>query len=239
MRLHLLGINGPWAASDGATSGYLLEAGGCQIQLDMGAGVLARLTSVFPPEDLDALFLSHWHFDHASDLLTLMYRLDALNRTLPVYAPEDSASVIREIVCKSPRFDLHTLHAGEEVRLKDGVLVTACPARHPVPALGYRICAEERVLGYTGDTNTLPGLSDWYRGCELLLADGLFPSGEWNENKPHLSAALCAALARDAGVRRLVITHLNPSIPPEELLSEARPVFSRTELARAGAVLDL
>ena len=48
-------------------------------------------------------------------------------------------------------------------------------ARHPVPAVGYRVESEGRAFGYTGDTNTLPSLPGFFGGCSLLLADGLFP----------------------------------------------------------------
>ena len=79
MKLHVLGVNGPFPESNGATSGYLLEADDTtQIQLDLGSGVLSRLTALTAPESLTALLLSHWHFDHAADLSVLMYRLEAL-----------------------------------------------------------------------------------------------------------------------------------------------------------------
>ena len=37
MRLHLLGVNGPFPESRGATSGYLLEAGDSLFQFDLGS----------------------------------------------------------------------------------------------------------------------------------------------------------------------------------------------------------
>ena len=68
MRLHLLGINGPFPESRGATSGYLLEAGNSLFQFDLGSGVLSALTALAAPESLTALLLTHWHFDHAADV---------------------------------------------------------------------------------------------------------------------------------------------------------------------------
>lgn len=238
MRLHMLGVSGPWPVSGGATSGYLLEAADRVLQFDFGSGVLSRLTAVFPPEELDALFLSHWHFDHVCDVLPLIYRLEAMKRVLPVYAPEDEGSEIRRIVSRASCFDLHVLAPGAEVSLGE-VRVLAGPARHPVPGLGFRVEAEGRIFGYTGDTNTHPGLKDFYQGCDLLLADGLFPASEWTEQKPHLSAALAAGLAVDAGVKQLVLTHLNPVFSPQILRREAWEVFSAVETAEAGAVLTL
>ena len=238
MRLHLLGISGPFPPPDGATSGYLLEAGSAWLQLDFGAGVLSRLTGICPPEDLDAVLLSHWHFDHTSDLLPLIYRLESLQAVLPVYAPADEDSALRRIVSRASCFDLRTVSPGGSFSVKDAVLRVG-EARHPVPAVGYRIEAEGKSLGFTGDTNTRPSLAAFYRGCSVLLADGLFPAGVWSESRPHLSAELAAVLARDAEAGRLILTHLNPSFEPACLLREARAVFWDTVLAEEGAVISL
>ena len=238
MRLHLLGVNGPFPASAGATSGYLVEAGDALFQLDFGSGVLGRLTALCPPEDLSALLISHWHFDHTADLLPLIYRLQALGKTLPLYAPADGASTLRKIAAESGCFDLTTVRPGDVYTLGD-VTLRVGEARHPVPGVGYVLTHDDKSLGYTGDTNTLPSLAAFYRDVDLLLADGLFPTDAWAENKPHLSAALAAALAREAGAKNLVLTHLNPFIPPETLLREARDVYPGVLLAEAGAVYTL
>ena len=73
MKLHILGVNGPYPESNGATSGYLLEAADTLLQLDFGSGILARLTAKLPPQSLSAILLTHWHYDHTADLLVLSY----------------------------------------------------------------------------------------------------------------------------------------------------------------------
>ena len=238
MKLHILGVSGPFPESGGATSGYLVEAGDTLLQLDLGSGVLARLTAKMPPESLSALFLSHWHFDHTADLTVLLYRLEALGKTLRVYAPVDESSAIRKIVASASCFDLTDVAPGDTVTVGT-CTVRVGEARHPVPAVGYRIGSEGRILGYTGDTNTLPSLADFYRGSSLLLADGLFPAESWTEAKPHLSAALAASLAAEAGAERLVLTHLNPLVSPRLLLREAQALHPCVVLASPGAVLEV
>lgn len=238
MKLHVLGVSGPFPESGGATSGYLLEAGSTLLQLDLGSGVLARLTALMPPESLSAVLLSHWHFDHTSDLTVLLYRLEAMGAVMKVYAPVDESSALRKIVATASCFDLTDVAPGDAFRI-GSCNISVGEARHPVPAVGYRIESEGRVLGYTGDTNTLPSLTDFYRGSSLLLADGLFPSEDWTEQKPHLSAALAARLACDSGAERLVLTHLNPVFSPRLLLREAQAIHHSVSLASPGAVLDI
>lgn len=232
MKLICLGVNGPYPAPGGATSGYLVVHGETRLQMDMGAGVLAALTGFTAPEGLTAVLLSHWHYDHCSDLLPLIYRMESLSDVPPlnVFGPVDETSLVRQALLKSPAFCVHDLHPGDNLTLGE-VQVQAGVARHPVPGLMFRLTAQGRNLCYTGDTNLVEGLTDFAKGCHLLLADGLFPAEAWNESKPHLSAALAAKLARDAGAERLIITHLNPSIDPVGLLAEARRVRQDAALA--------
>lgn len=236
MRLTILGMNGPFPAAGGATSGYLLECAETAFALDMGCGTLPRLTALTAPESLDALILSHWHYDHCADVLPLLYRLESRptgSAPLHLYAPVDEASPVRKAVQACKAVVLHDLRPGDSFTVGD-VRVETFAARHPVPALMLRITHEGRVFCYTGDTNTVEGLTAFAHQADLLLADGLFTEGTWGEGKPHLSASLVAQLAVDASVRQLLITHLNPTIDPETLLREARAIRTDAALAAIG-----
>lgn len=237
MKVTVLGMNGPFPAAGGACSGYLVQAGETLVQLDMGTGTLAALTKLCAPESLTAIVFSHWHFDHCSDVLPLLYRL-SLAAPLDVWGPEDDTSPVRGILAAMPQVKLHTLHAGDRVQIGD-IALEVFTARHPVPALMYRLCADKKTLAYTGDTNTTPDLPALADKADLLLADGLFPESMWAEGKPHLSAKQVAELARDAGAKRVVITHLNPQIDPETLLREARTARLDATLASCGAVYQV
>ena len=234
MRLTILGMNGPFPAPGGATSGYFLTAGESRIALDMGSGVLSRLTALTAPEELTALLLTHWHYDHCADVLPLIYRLEACaKQPLHIYAPVDENSLVRKAVQVCKMIVLHDVRPGDGFTV-GGVQVTAFAARHPVPAVMYRMACDGRTFCYTGDTNTVEGLVDFAREADFLLADGLFTEATWAEGKPHLSAAHVAQLAQDANVRRFVITHLNPAIDPATLLWEARAIRIDAALAASG-----
>lgn len=234
MELTVLGCNGPFPAPKGATSGYYLCAGEKQIQLDLGCGTLSALTALTAPESLDALFLTHWHYDHASDLLPLIYRLEAMGRKLAVYAPVDENSLIRQAALGCAMIELHDVAQGDVIDLGD-MQVQVFAARHPVPAVMLRICHEGKVLCYTGDTNTIDDLTAFADHADLLLTDGLFTNALWAEGKPHLSASLAAQVALDAHASQIIITHLNPIIDPATLLNEARSVRLNAQLAFPGA----
>ncbi|MBR2286899.1 MAG: MBL fold metallo-hydrolase [Clostridia bacterium] len=233
MELHVLGMNGPFPEPGGATSGYLLVSGETRSCLDLGCGTLQRLTALMAPERLTALVFSHWHYDHTSDVLPLLYRLQATGTVLPVWGPADEKSPIRAILEQDPGVEVHTIAPGDTVEIGD-ISLTAFSAAHPVPALMYRMAGEEKVFCYTGDTNRTSGLEAFARDADLLLADGLFTDDTWGAGKPHLSARMCGELATKANAKQLVITHLNPMIDKQTLLNEAREAYRTVRLAACG-----
>ena len=112
--------------------------------------------------------------------------------------------------------------------------VSFCPVRHPVETYAIAVACDGARIVYTGDSNTDSALELFCSGADLLLADAGLSAADHAESSPHLSAALCGKLARDAGVKRLLLTHLNPKYDPAALLDEARACFSAAELAVCG-----
>src|SRR5262245_48977340 len=65
--LTVLGCSGSASGPRAPSSGYLLEADGFLLGLELGHGVLAELAAVRDPFALDALLFSHLHPDHCAD----------------------------------------------------------------------------------------------------------------------------------------------------------------------------
>ena len=232
MYLTILGNNGPFPAPGGACSSYLLESdsGETKLLIDAGTGSLARLMELTRPETLDAVVLSHLHFDHMSDLLPMQYALQfsARERPLPVFLPRRPERVRALLEC--PYYDLfdHEDIAVGEMQLR------FIPAVHPVEGSCVAVEGDGAKFVFTGDTNLDPALELFADGCDLLLADAGLSRADWTEKKPHLSASHCGALARDVRAGALLLTHLNPLYDPQALLEEARGGYPAAELARLG-----
>lgn len=232
MYLTILGNNGPFPAPGGACSSYLLESdsGETKLLIDAGTGSLARLMDIARPETLDAVVLSHLHFDHMSDLLPMQYALQfsARERPLPVFLPRRPERVRALLEC--PYYDLfdHEDIAVGEMRPR------FIPAVHPVEGSCVAVEGDGAKFVFTGDTNLDPALELFADGCDLLLADAGLSRADWTEKKPHLSASHCGALARDVRAGALLLTHLNPLYDPQALLDEARRDYPAAELARLG-----
>lgn len=238
MKLTVLGKYGPYPKTGCACSGYLLEAGDKRVLLDCGSGVFAHLTAHCPVEGLDAVVLTHLHGDHMSDMLVLRYALQFLDTKalwgngLPVFLPATPQNIVEELA-KTPFFALDIV-AGGQSRQLGGLRLGFFPVRHPVECNALRVEAEGRTFVFSGDMNTTPGFVDFARGADLLLIDALFAHADWNENLPHLSARLAAEVAREAGVGRVLLTHMLPGSDEAVRLTEAQAVFPNAQMAQEG-----
>src|SRR5690349_6519013 len=127
------------------------------------------------------------------------------------------------------------LHRGRPVRLADGRVVGPGDLVGP-PRQG-------RTVVYSGDTRPHLALIEAARGADLLIHEATFGGDEAERavETGHSTAAEAARVAVEAGVRRLVLTHISPRYTRDapELLAEARAVFPDTQIARDGMVVDV
>ncbi|MBQ3078822.1 MAG: MBL fold metallo-hydrolase [Clostridia bacterium] len=231
MILTMLGVNGPFPSRQGACSGYLLtsDSGRTRILFDCGSGVLGRLAGECDIRDLNAVVLTHLHYDHMSDMLPLTYMLEFAGiEALKTIAPETPAKQYGML--KDGRFDLYPVRDIQIGEMKLEFL----PVTHPVEAYAVRVKCDGRMFVYTGDTNHTDALPLFADGADLLLADAGLLREDWAPKKPHMTPGMCARLARDARAGQLVLTHLSPLYDPEALLDEALADYPNAVLARPG-----
>ena len=231
MKLRILGNNGPHPAVGAACSSYLLssDSGSTNILIDCGTGALQALSGCISFDKIDAVILSHLHFDHMSDILPMNYLLQASGvEGLKVFCPKTPEKLYE--ILEGGALDLY--------EMKDCVIgemkIEFLPVTHPVETYAVRVHCDGKVFVYTGDTNENAALSLFADGADLLLADCGLLSEDWSVRKPHMSPAICARLARDAHVSQLILTHLNPVYDLEAILDEAVPEFPGATVARAG-----
>ena len=141
-----------------------------------------------------------------------------------------------EVLSAAPAFDVRPYTEKLEIA---GLTVTNMPVRHPVPCRALRLTDGNKTLVFTGDTNECPGLADFARDADALLADSAFLSSEWNEKMPHMSAKMCGELARDARVKHLYLTHLAPRHAPDAVVQDARAAFENADIVYPGMVISL
>ena len=93
-----------------------------------------------------------------------------------------------------------------------------------------------RSFLYTGDTSPCPSLKKEAKEVDVLICDATFDSElEEKGNKfGHFSARQAAQLAKEAGVKKLFLTHISPRYRDnvEKLEKEAKEIFENTTIAK-------
>lgn len=252
MLLTVLGCSGSFPGPESPASGYLVRAGNTAVVLDLGNGTFGALQRHLDPFDLDALILSHLHPDHCADMSALtVYRRyhpsRPATRPLPVYGPSEVADRLaaayavdaaeRAGTDLSDVYDLRLL--GDPVAI-GSVEIRATRVDHPCEAYAVRVTQAGRTLVYSGDTGPCRSLVELATGADVLLAEASWPDRPDNPGGIHLSGRDAGQAAAEAGVGRLLITHVPPWTDAEEMLAEAKVAFTgRTELVRAGAEYEI
>lgn len=252
MLLTVLGCSGSTPGPNSPASGYLLEAEGFRMVVDLGNGTLAALQTLLDPFAVDALLLSHLHPDHCADFsaLTVMRRYhpdapyDARSRRLPVYAPSEAPQrlVGAYAPCEDERTgedltDVHEFHALDGGDFTVGPFdVRAYPLAHPCQAYGFRIAHSGATLAYTGDTGTCPGLDRLAVDATALLSEASWTHAAGRPKDLHLSGREAGEVAARAGVGRLLLTHVPPWTDAEQVRAEASAAYGGdTRLVVQGA----
>lgn len=92
-----------------------------------------------------------------------------------------------------------------------------------------------QVFAFVMDTRPCAGARALAQAADLLVCEATFLEAEADLASAygHLTARQCAELAREAGVRRLVLTHFSQRHPDEQdFANEASPVFAEVHAAR-------
>ena len=247
MRLTVLGSSPSWPNPGEASSGYLVETSRGRLLLDCGNGVLGRLRAV-SDAPVTGIVLSHLDPDHISDLWSVMFGVRygplAWSGVTTLYAPPGGRVVLDEILggFGLRLRDLEQALAVTEYRTTiplpvAGATLTFARTRHSSHSYATRIDDAGVVLVYTGDASLTPGLAEHARDADLLLAEATYALQAPDPTAVHMTAAETAGMARDAGARRLVLTHLAAE-DRDGSLAAARAIHADTELALPGAVFD-
>jgi ribonuclease BN (tRNA processing enzyme) len=207
-----------------------------RILVDIGGGAFLRFGQAQARlSDLSLIAISHLHPDHVSDLPALLWLSDQTRKEpLPVVGPSGNDVVPSLPTFLSRLFDQKsgafqvlggTLGGtGAGVRLdvgvvdvtkvepstvldRQGVTVTALGIPHGnIPALAYRVQASDVSIVFSTDqTGTNPKFIEFARGANVLV---MHLATATSDSGLHASPAVVGRVARDAGVGRLIVSHI-------------------------------
>ncbi len=224
MKLRILGCSGGIGANLRTTS-MLLDH---DILIDAGTGV-ADL-SLDELSAIDHVFLTHSHLDH---IVCIPFMLDSVGykrqQPLTIYATEETLEALMrhifnwqiwpdftQIPSAAEPYMRYKVIKPEETVLLGGRAITALPANHVVPAVGYQLDSGLCSLVFTGDTTTQDEfwkVVNRIGNLGYLVIETAFTNAE--KELAVLSKHLCPDLLAEElnklqGRPAVYITHLKP-----------------------------
>jgi ribonuclease BN (tRNA processing enzyme) len=253
-------VAGPPPRPHRAQFSNLLIVNGTLYVLDAGDGVARRIAKAgFNVRDVGVVFITHHHDDHTAGLGTLMSAAWDNQRTKPinVYGPPRTEELVKaavqyftisadiRIADGGRSIPIEQLFHGHDVgpgvvyqdgNIKVNVIENVHFDFHKGAAAGkhksysYRFETPGRVIVFTSDTGPFPGLVEFAKGADLLVAEAnsieqrmqdLLRSGQWQVMtieeqarikrqmaEGHLSPDDVGHLAEGAAVKCVVLSHL-------------------------------
>jgi ribonuclease BN (tRNA processing enzyme) len=233
MQIRILGCSGGVGGNLHTTSMLIDE----DILIDAGTGVGGLSLNAL--QKINHIFITHAHMDHIAYLPLLLDTVMGLrSQAVNVYACAQVVQILKEHVFnwliwpnfnlipsrQSPLLAYEVMNVGETVTLA-GRMITALPANHSVPAVGYQIDSGNQSLVFTGDTAGCKALWDQVNTIENLKY--LIIETAFSNQDAALAAEsrhLCPmTLAEELGYLNkkpnIYITHLKPG-EGEQIMSE-------------------
>ncbi len=207
------------------------------------------------------IFLSHFHWDHIQGIpffLPLYKRGNAFFfHSVSLKAQELQNAVEGQMV--SPYFpvDMSIMDAvrnfydiGTDPININGAIITSAAMNHPQGCVAYRVEADGGSLVYATDTEPGSPVHDGNvrglaQGADMLIYDCQYTPEELQGEKRgwgHSSWAEGVKIARDAGVRQLVLFHHDPDRDDaslDALLARVREQCPEVIPATEGMVLEI
>ena len=252
MKLTILGTSAAYAGREQNCPSYLLSSGERHYLIDTGPGCVSFLQNFVSIQEISGIFLSHLHADHVSDFYTLRYGVyiaqdrGLMKRDVPLYLPGKPKNTFKAIRNTAKENFSLTLISESLALSLNGLKVHFKRTAHTIPAYAIRfddlrVDSGEKSIVYTADTAYFDELVQFSKGADILLAEATFQNSEKElANLGHMTAESAAALAQDAGVRTLILTHIMPYYDPVLSLEEAKKCFDgKVIIAQKGQQYNL
>jgi ribonuclease BN (tRNA processing enzyme) len=238
LKITILGSGTCVPRLDRSSCALLVETGKSKILMDLGRGTIERLlTSGVTIFDLTHICLSHFHPDHTSELVPLIFATKypdgrARRRRLHLVGGPGlfafyqglQAAYGHWIVLPDELLEIREINSPQtESLMFDDFCLSARGVNHGPESLAYRVQSGGISMVYSGDTDVCDALVDLAHETDLLVCEASMPDGQ--KVPGHLTPSLAGSAASKAKARRLVLTHLYPPCDEVDIVKQARSTY--------------
>lgn len=169
--------------------------------------------------------------------------VEGKNYVVRALKTEHSTPSLGYSLIENPRPGRFNREKAVELGVPPGPLFAKLQKGNPVEVNGKLVKPEEvvgaprpgRTVVYSGDTRPCEAVLEASRDADVLIHDGSFADemAGWAEESMHSTAGEVAALAKEAGVRQLVLTHISSRYTDDvgPILNDSRKVFENVIVA--------
>ncbi|HET7478302.1 MAG TPA: MBL fold metallo-hydrolase [Rubrobacteraceae bacterium] len=232
MRVTVVGTGTAAPRLERRQSCVVVETGGELLVFDLGSGAVRGIVRAgLDPLATDRVFFTHFHPDHTVDVVPLLFAMkygsdEPRTRTLRIAGPQPFVDFWRSItrvwgewmIGDYPTEVSELPHACDSPLDLPGCHLSWAPARHRPESISYRLDGDDGTFVYTGDTEYAESVVELARGADTLLIECSFP--DESPVPGHLTPSAVARIASEAGVQRVVLTHIYPAADELDLAAE-------------------
>ena len=225
MKVKFLGTSGYYQTTDRWTNCVAVPELG--IVLDGGTGILRLRDNPVIQGDIN-LLLSHYHHDHLDGIFAL--HSIAKGKIVNFYGRQVEQSVrgfFSEPFCSTPLREHDFTPVFHEIdnssfRINNARVQSREFTHKTYPVLGFRIEYQGKTVVYVTDSFEPEDEIDFVQRADLLIHECHYTNADIKKalQEHHGFSRGVAELARDAGVKRLAICHLDPEKRNYSVLEE-------------------
>jgi len=246
MDVLFIGVGEACDSEHGNTSIHFSTARQVHILCDCGFSVPhSYFAGCNDPNQLDLLWISHFHGDHFFGVPLLLLRFLEMRRTKSLVIAGQAGvedKVVAAMDLAFPRFraklcydlEFHEIEPGNEHRVS-GITFQSVQTDHSQRNLGLLVDDGDNKIYYSGDGRPSAEVTDLIRNCDLAVHEAFMLNEEVHH---HGSITGCLKLAEKSSVNRLALVHLDRNFRREsaslihEILDANPSVFLPVEGTR-------
>jgi ribonuclease BN (tRNA processing enzyme) len=229
MRVVVIGSGASWPDSERSSPSQVVVVGNEPLLFDCGPGTGMNLMKAgINPAAISRMFLTHLHMDHCLEFPSIVFGgyLTGRKDKVCLYGPPSTVdfckSLFEKVFPSAPEIVRRISEDGWNVSpyeainglvyQADSYRVLSAPVEHGLPGIAYRIESGERGVVVSGDTRPCKSLIDLAEGADLLIHECSFPDDmvELARRTNHSAASEVGKVATQAGVKKVLLTHLFP-----------------------------